>query len=121
MTQGYQAVSNSRRIRATPIAEPVPEGIDQDIFEGTAVSPTAMGQNFADGETTSYTLLAACGPNELAMEQGDGGAFTRALLDTMNGLGLDNLTYSDIIQYLPPLAGQVSLFIPFFLRLIFIL
>ncbi|PVF96359.1 hypothetical protein CPB86DRAFT_816477 [Serendipita vermifera] len=106
MARNHQVTPTSRRVRATHITEPVPGDIDQDILKGKAPSSATMALGFGTSGTTSHMLLAACEPNELAIEQESGGVFTRAFLDTIVAFGFDNLTYSDVVQYLPPLAGQ---------------
>ena len=53
----------------------------------------------------SHVLLAACGAKEEAKEIAQGGAFTSALLKTLETVGHNNVTYTELIHRLPLLPG----------------
>lgn len=46
----------------------------------------------------SHVLLAACGANEEAKEQGGKGRFTSALLETLRRFGVERLTYYELMK-----------------------
>ncbi|KAG6918442.1 hypothetical protein DXG01_014623 [Tephrocybe rancida] len=54
----------------------------------------------------SHVLLAACKPEQPAMERRGSGVFTSALLTLLKQEGIDKLTYTDIITRLPDLPLQ---------------
>ncbi|KAG6919900.1 hypothetical protein DXG01_015608 [Tephrocybe rancida] len=58
------------------------------------------------GPSTSHVLLAACKPDQFAVERNCHGAFTLALLNLLSDEGVDKLTYADIIMRLPDLSMQ---------------
>ena len=49
-------------------------------------------------------VLAACEAAESAWEFEGRGFFTKALLDVLVACGTDNLTYQDLVQYIPTLS-----------------
>ncbi|EIM79948.1 uncharacterized protein STEHIDRAFT_163203 [Stereum hirsutum FP-91666 SS1] len=54
----------------------------------------------------SHVLLAACRADERSREDGSGGLFTRALLETLNTEGTDKTTYEGLIDCIPDITGQ---------------
>jgi hydroxyethylthiazole kinase-like sugar kinase family protein len=70
--------------------------------KGRAAGPA---EGFAHTGVNSHILLAACGAAERAQEKGRRGAFTKALLDTLNRLDTEKTTYTDLISRIPQLSG----------------
>ncbi|KAG6906652.1 hypothetical protein DXG01_012738 [Tephrocybe rancida] len=60
----------------------------------------------SSGPSSSHVLLAACKPDQFAIERDHHGAFTSALLKLLNNKGVDTLTYADVIMRLPDLSMQ---------------
>ncbi|PVF95456.1 hypothetical protein CPB86DRAFT_827907 [Serendipita vermifera] len=95
--------SKHRRIRSIPVTKPLPDDIDEDIFNAHAIKGARPSQRLG---SASHVLLAACGASERAYEVEGRGEFTRVLLETVSRLGRRDLTYSEIIRELPLLDEQ---------------
>ncbi|KDR81761.1 hypothetical protein GALMADRAFT_221630 [Galerina marginata CBS 339.88] len=79
--------------------------IDEEIVSIDEESRgAAIAKNFAQTGLTSHVLLAACREDEKAKESKGRGVFTHALLDTLQRVGLDKITYKDLVLRLPDLA-----------------
>jgi len=91
--------------------DPVPAELDQHIWgelirsRGTDISP-----GFLQTSLRSHVLLTACGAKERAKEKNGRGAFTKAILDVLNTVSANTITYVDVLQRMHPLPGQVRLF-----------
>ncbi|KIM25370.1 hypothetical protein M408DRAFT_26358 [Serendipita vermifera MAFF 305830] len=96
----------SRLVRGVNLAINIPSDLDKDIWGGTR--GTVIEPKFLKSGLSSHVLLAACGAQETAKENlsGTGGVFTTALLDTLVSVGVEKLTYTDLIQRLPSLVEQ---------------
>ena len=58
----------------------------------------------------SYVLLAACGRDALAFERENRGRFTTALITTLHEVVTDEVTYVDLMAFLPTIEGlRISL------------
>ncbi|PVF95453.1 hypothetical protein CPB86DRAFT_590535 [Serendipita vermifera] len=106
MTRGSPSENDTRRERAITITGPLPDDVDQDIFERRGTRSTAVPKGFQFSGVASHVLLAACASNERAIEEGGRGVFTRVFLDTVTRMGHKNLTYSELIRHLPILPNQ---------------
>ncbi|CAG8685517.1 5092_t:CDS:2, partial [Acaulospora colombiana] len=110
MTRGVDntgnAESTSRRTRSIRVTHELPDDVDRDIFRRKGARSIAVPTTFQYNGVASHVLLAACAANELAIEEGGRGAFTRALLKTINDIGYQNLTYEEFIRHLPTLHKQ---------------
>jgi len=100
--------------RQTGNASPLPKELDQDIWTW-GLPPRAESKvpiGFLDMTLSSHVLLAACQPNEVALENPlteniTRGAFTRCLVDILDQQkDLTRITYSVLIDQLPPLDNQ---------------
>lgn len=97
-------------LRGFDIIDPVPAKLDQHIWDdlsgdrGTNIPP-----GFLQTGLRSHVLLAACGAKERAKEEHGRGAFTKAILDVLHTVSVDTLTYTDLLQRIHPLPGQVTL------------
>ncbi|KIM25362.1 hypothetical protein M408DRAFT_26347 [Serendipita vermifera MAFF 305830] len=96
----------SHLVRGVNVAIEIPPNLDSDIWggqRGTTIEP-----KFLKSGLSSHVLLAACGSQETAKENLNrtGGVFTTALLDTLVSVGVDKLTYTELIQRLPTLLQQ---------------
>ena len=54
----------------------------------------------------SHVLLAACHSEEFAEELMNRGVFTKALFETLENVGIDNLTYAALIARMPDLSSK---------------
>jgi hypothetical protein len=104
MTRGVQTDDTTSRTRSISIQNPLPPDVDKDIFERSGPwSVNAPNLSRCLG-SSSHVLIAACGASEKAIDQVEGGAFTQAFLQTIQGIGHKHLTYAECIERLPPLS-----------------
>ncbi|KAI0319917.1 caspase domain-containing protein [Amylostereum chailletii] len=83
--------------RGFTLKDPPPENIDADILKLVARGRGAnVPTKFAYAGLSSHVLLAACSPNEIAMERNGRGMFTTALLKSLESSR--NVTYKDLIR-----------------------
>lgn len=79
--------------------------VDNDLLrEETARGDRVMAGYELSG-SRSHVLLAACKADERSREDGRGGFFTRALLETIRDEGTDKITYEGLIDCMPDIAG----------------
>jgi hypothetical protein len=103
-------------VRGMTITESPPSDIDQDLLTaetGTRASSTAVG--FARKGLNSHVLLAACTQKEQAREQSGRGNFTKAILQTIEAIGADKLTYASLLERMDKIPAYVYNMIPHFL------
>ena len=91
--------------------EHIPSDLDRDIwndFEPSKGSErgTVVNHKFTHGGLRSHVLLAACGPEESAIEQKSRGLFTRRLLEAFTTFEIDKLTYAGLVQRMPRLSSK---------------
>ena len=79
----------------------IPSDLDKNIWGGTRGTSIASG--FLKSGLRSHVLLSACGAEENASEDEGRGYFTKRLLDTLEIVGADKVTYADLIQRIPSL------------------
>jgi hypothetical protein len=93
---------------------PPPDNLDQDIWMWGLSSRTAYAvvpTGFLYKAMSSHVLLAACRQEEGALEAASAnskpcGAFTSSLIDTLRNCNISAVTYSRLLELLPPLPGQ---------------
>lgn len=86
----------------------IPEDLDRPIWEdGTIGREATIASKFLRTGLASHTLLAACGSEQTAREEGGRGLFTHALLETLTRVGANKLTYAQLIDRLPALSSYV--------------
>jgi hypothetical protein len=81
----------------------IPPELDKDIRAGNR--GMAIPAGFLRCGLRSHVLLSACRSEEVAREARGRGYFTKNLLDTLERVGADKVTYADLIQRLPCLAS----------------
>ncbi|KAF8519880.1 caspase domain-containing protein [Hysterangium stoloniferum] len=81
----------------------LPQNQDRDIFNSTSAQSS---HNYTYSESGSYVLLAACGHAQTAGEDRGYGRFTKALADTLERIGFEKVTYSELLKLLPILPDQ---------------
>jgi len=86
----------------------IPSNLDKDIWGGTRGTSIAPG--FLKSGLRSDVLLSACGADESAKEEDGRGYFTKRLLDTLQAVGADKVTYADLILRIPSLPAYVPYF-----------
>lgn len=94
-------------VRGMTIAESPPSDIDHDLLTAepaTRGSSTAAG--FARKGLESHVLLAACTQKEQAREQSGRGNFTKAILQTIEAIGADKLTYASLLERMDKIPAQ---------------
>ena len=82
----------------------IPSDLDQDIwgdFDSSKVSK--VHSDFARRGLRSHVLLAASRAEELAYERASRGVFTTVILKTLVDIGVDKLTYADLLKRMPHL------------------
>jgi hypothetical protein len=77
----------------------IPPNLDEDIWGGTRGNAITPG--FLKCGLRSHVLLSACGAEEEAKENLGRGYFTKNLLDTLQVVGADKVTYVDLVQRIP--------------------
>ncbi|KAI0029010.1 caspase domain-containing protein [Vararia minispora EC-137] len=86
------------------------EAVLSDVYQSQYPLQNNRGlmdpSTFAAAGYRSYTLLAACGKDELAREMNNRGAFTSALLTLLNEVGTQSHTCAQIIHSLGRLRNQ---------------
>jgi hypothetical protein len=73
--------------------------LDKDIWRwnrGTSIAP-----GFLKSGIRSHVLLSACGAEETAKEEAGRGYFTKRLLDALEDIGADKVTYAGLIHQIP--------------------
>lgn len=63
---------------------------------------------YFQGGTRSHVLLAACGAEEMAMEENDRGIFTTALIQKLEANGANRVSYAELIHQIGSLSGYAS-------------
>jgi len=81
----------------------IPPKLDKDIWGGNR--GTAIAPGFLKSGLRSHVLLSACGADENAKEDLGHGYFTKNLLDTLQAVGADKVTYADLVQRIPCLPS----------------
>ncbi|KAF8513336.1 hypothetical protein BU17DRAFT_95487 [Hysterangium stoloniferum] len=79
----------------------LPHNQDWDILNSAQTSLNSTYSEFG-----SYVQLAACGHAGLAQEVRGQGCFTKALVDTLNRIGFENVTYIELFKLLQGLLPQ---------------
>ncbi|KAF8150599.1 caspase domain-containing protein [Crassisporium funariophilum] len=92
--------------RGVDITTPAPEDLDAEILAESDTRGVAISRGFLQSGLRSHVLLAACKSDERAREVKSSGDFTKALLYTLNTMSIDKITYTDLIEELPPLPSQ---------------
>ena len=84
----------------------MPSHLDLDIWSGAQgeKSGFVIVPNFLRHSVRSHILLAACAAKEPAYEDHGKGVFTTALLRLMSAVGTQNLTYANLVRWLPCLT-----------------
>jgi hypothetical protein len=100
--------SHLPRVRGVKMPVKIPPDLDKDIWGGRRGTSVAPG--FLKSGLRSHVLLSACGAEESAKEEDGRGYFTKKLLDTLEAVGADKVTYADLIQRIPCLPAYVSYF-----------
>ena len=103
-------------VRGMTITESPPSDIDHDLLTAepaTRGSSTAAG--FARKGLNSHVLLAACTQKEHAREQSGRGNFTKAILQTIEAIGADKLTYASLLERMDKIPAYVYNMIAHFL------
>jgi len=89
----------TRLYRSFTIPDNIPADLDREIWG------TSRGMHIPPGflhcGLRSHILLAACGENELAREKNGRGVFTQTLLDVLNTVGADKITYAELVKQMP--------------------
>jgi hypothetical protein len=85
--------------------EDVPSDIDQDIWSDFVERGVEIPSGFVRKGLRSHVLLAACHSEKSAYERTSRGLFTVALIDTLADIGIDNLTYTTLLDQMPPLSS----------------
>ncbi|TFK37085.1 caspase domain-containing protein [Crucibulum laeve] len=82
----------------------LPEGYtifpNLDPVVSSGARGTEIPSRFARAGLASHVLLAACREDQTAKETADGGIFTAALLDAFNKVGINSVTYEDVVSLL---------------------
>lgn len=89
----------TRLARFTKVVKNLPADLDQDIWQVSGnVRGTYIVPGFLQSGLRSHVLLAACGAQELAMEDHGPGIFTQALLEVLTTVSTDKIRYSDLLH-----------------------
>jgi hypothetical protein len=115
----YRCNESSRGIlhpRLTPT--PIPANLDRSLLSAARFTfrPYKL-PNFRHPSVKTHIVLAACKPEEFAIEYSTEGCavygqFTAALLVTLRSLDMGSTTYSELIRRLPPLDSYVPFWGP---------
>jgi hypothetical protein len=89
----------TRLIRGFDIMSDVPAELDKYIWDNrSGERSTAIPPGFLQSGLRSHVLLAACGAKEKAKEEQGRGVFTRAILDVLNTVSADTVTYTELLR-----------------------
>ncbi|KAK0234519.1 caspase domain-containing protein [Armillaria nabsnona] len=81
--------------------------VAQDLLHDIAdARASVVAKGFEKSGLLSHVLLSACRAEQTAMEENRRGVFTSALLGLLREMGVDKLTYRDVITNLPDLHAQ---------------
>ena len=97
-----------RFVRCTPTSKATPEDLFAGLWRG-AIGQRFRGESgFFQADCQSHVLLAACRPNEKAMEWKEGGKFTSGLLSVKDALPLHQMKYSELAEHLSKLLAHIQ-------------
>ena len=89
----------TRLARVVDIPTGLPSRLDQEIWHDTATDrDICVTHGFLQRGVESHVLLAACGAQELAIEDQGRGVFTQALLFLLTSVSPDNIRYCDVLK-----------------------
>lgn len=99
-------IDPTRLVRMVDIPSYIPANIDQDIWRAFGSNRgTKFAPGFLQSGLMSHVLLTACDSMENAREEGGRGIFTKAFLEVLISVGVDKLTYTDVLKRIPALPG----------------
>ena len=104
MTRGESATSHGRVRGIGKLKGAISPQLDEHIW-AHHVENQSPAKGFLNSGLGSHVLLAACGAKEEARDSAQGGAFTSALLQTLETVGHNKVTYTELIHRLPSLPG----------------
>jgi hypothetical protein len=107
--------SGDTRIRGGLCAGEIPDDLDDDIVRAASTHVLTASSTrgarvlnkFRHHGLRSHVLLAACAPDEPALEHKTSGAFTGALLKALHGVNTAELTYEGLIERMDKLKTYV--------------
>ncbi|CAE6387289.1 unnamed protein product [Rhizoctonia solani] len=105
MGPGPKELRRARRGRSAKVDLDIPHDIDDDLFASEGIEPLPEKQEreaqlLLHTDQSSHIHFAACGTNELAIENEGRGVFTAELLKKMRESGVDNITYHNLMKFL---------------------
>ncbi|KAK0212903.1 caspase domain-containing protein, partial [Desarmillaria ectypa] len=98
-------IRDRRHIRWTSTHKATPDDLRTSLW------PSAHGQRhetsgFHDAQTSTHTLVIACGLNQTAVEGKHGGKFTSAFLEAAKGIPLHRTSYDHLVDRMLSQAGE---------------
>ncbi|KDQ52438.1 hypothetical protein JAAARDRAFT_73132 [Jaapia argillacea MUCL 33604] len=94
-----------RLIRCAEIEDKISLDLDQRIC-GTDARGSVTLPEFRHTGLSSHMLLAACGADETAGEINQRGVFSKALLKLLQSVGVEKLTYRDVLTSIDAMPDQ---------------
>jgi len=101
MTRQHDYSHFRLRVRGGKMPVPIRPDLDKDIWGGSR--GTSMASGFLKYGLRSHVLMAACGAEEYAREFEGRGFFTKGLLDALEEVDADKVTYKALIKRIRPL------------------
>jgi hypothetical protein len=99
----------TRLARVVDVPARVPTELDQRIWhDSLSIRDINTTAGFLQRGMQSHVLLAACGAQELALEDQGRGVFTHALLFLLTRIGADQIRYRDVLERIYDLPEYVS-------------
>jgi hypothetical protein len=89
-----------------PVKKNPEQNSNLDTSRGPHIPPRYLKRGLR-----SYVLLSACGEEEYARETSTGGFFTTHLLDTLEAVDADTVTYAELIHRIPCHTKWVTYFL----------
>ncbi|KAG8820400.1 hypothetical protein FRC17_010165, partial [Serendipita sp. 399] len=102
--------AEEKKQKDTGDAAQIPEVIDSEMQDNAGEEERDKERAIFSGDIEHYgdathVLLAACASDQRAFEVNGRGAFTKALVDTLNLVGMERMSYALLIRHLPQLPG----------------
>ncbi|KAK0241851.1 caspase domain-containing protein [Armillaria nabsnona] len=98
-------IRDRRHIRWTSTHKATPDDLRASLWQ-SAHGHRHETSGFHDAQTSTHTLVTACGPDQRAVEGKHGGRFTSAFLEAVKGISLHRTSYDHLVDRILTQAGE---------------